>query len=669
MFDERSFRMTGTIRNTDRERSRLFAQVAAILFYFVLFVDAAAVFRKTVLLPLPVLIITLVFLNGAFIASLLTALFFARRVYIAIEHDSFRLDGRTLLAFSRKHLPIIVVAVLFAVLALLQFDTIQRFDAGLYYSPLITATETFQFNFESIFSSFALSKHPTQGFALLIGAGEMLFPKQSIGVYWVTLLVSLSGLLCLYNLIGHLMPRTTHFERAAGTAIFIFCPYVLGLFSYTTPDYYLTMFFVIMIWAFHHKLHLLCAFMALLVSFSKEPGILFASSFLLTAVIVEIVRIPGKGFSRKAIQYLWPARLLLYGFVPAFYLFYFKFYGSMNFATSVTNESPLRWDNNGIHCFGFSLPYISARLMQLLVYNFFWIPLLLGSIALLLFLYRSRKYQEDTTTTKGNHATESDTIPNPDVSDVASAAGIAVASLAYLIFTCLFITHLCPRYAVCFALPAALACVWATRQLPIRQILAAGLLSIIALLFVGQCYAELDPSINLTCRGLDIGKVTIYSPTTSWYDTQYNLSIVSEMYVHNRLYAYADDLGTQTFSRLSITENDTFVYVGLDFFEMYFVGDPIQTDHQIYWDPATGRRTYEDNIEGSFIPKYRVLSAIKLEGDVDLDLPDRFYFLNLHHASASYLDDLLRRGFEVTDSFVVENAYGSIDVYTLERID
>lgn len=664
--------MLSIIRNSDRERARLFAQVAAVLLYFVFFIDAATIFRNTDLLPFPVLIITLIVMNGAFIAALCAALIFARRVYVTRNHDSLRFDGRILFAFARKHFPVIVVAATFTILALFQFDNIQRFDAGLYYSPLITSTETFQFTFESLFSSFALSKHPTQGFAFLIGAGEMLFPKQSVGVYWVSLIVSLAALACLYNLIGHLMPRTTHFERAAGTAIFIFCPYVLGLFSYTTPDYYLTMFFVIMIWAFHHKLHLLCAFMALLVSFSKEPGILFAAAFLLTAVIFEIVRIPGKGFFHKAIRHLWPTRLLLYGFVPAFYFFYFKFYGSLNFATSVTNESPLRWDNNGIHCFGFSLPYISARLLQLLVYNFFWIPLLLGSVALLLFLYRSRKSREYTTTTKGKPATESGTVPTtttPDVSDVASAMGIAVASFAYLVFTCLFITHLCPRYAVCFALPSALVCIWAVRQLPIRQMLAAVLLSIIALLSVGQCYAELDPSINLTCRGLDIGRVTIYSPTTIWYDTQFNLSIVSEMYVHNQLYTYADNLGTQAFSQLRIKEEDTSVYVGLDFFEMYFFGDPIQTDNLIYWDPTTGRRTYQDDIEGAFIPRYHIVPADWFSSDKDLKLPDRFHFFNLHHASTTYLEDLLRRGFEVTDSFVVENAYGSIDVYTLERID
>lgn len=419
--------------------------------------------------------------------------------------------------------------------------------------------------------------------------------------------------------------------------------------------------------------------MALLVSFSKEPGILFAASFLLTAVVVEIVRLPGRGFFRKAIGYLWPTRFLLYGFVPVFYLFYFKFYGTMNFASSVTNASPLRWDNNGIHCFGFSLPYVNARLMQLLVYNFYWIPLLFGSLALLLFLYRRQKSRKNASATISDKpsteenlsagSTAMPTSPSSTESNLASVAGIAVSSFAYLVFTCLFITHLCPRYAVCFALPAALVCVWAVRQFTDRRILTHALLTIIGLLSIGQCYADIDPTINLTCRGIDIGAVTIYSPTTAWYDTQYNLDIVSEMYVHNRLYAYADDLGTQAFSRLEITENDTFVYVGLDFFEMYFVGDPIQTDHQIYWDPATGRRTYEDNIEGSFIPKYRVLSATKLEGDVELDLPDRFFFVNLHHASPSNIDNLLRRGFEVTESFVVKNAYGSIDVYTLERID
>ena len=645
-------------------RSPFFTQLAVVFFYFAFFYDAALSFRGFINLAPAVGILIAVFLNGGLVFCAAAAIVFFLR-----EKRRAGAPSTSKRPFVRDvflpRLPMLIVIVVFSVMALLQFGNLARYDAGLYYSPLITSTETFSFQLQSLLSSFALSTHPTQGFAFLIGAGEMLFPMQNVGVYAVTLVLTIASLFCLYEIISGLFPKSSSVSRALCMALFALNPYVLGLFSYTTPDYYLTIFFIILVWAFQKNWHILGMFAALLVCFSKEPGILFAASFLLTAFVVRIVRMPGAGFFRKAVAYMWPKNLLLYGFVPAIYLIYFKTLGSLNFASAVTNASPLRWDNEGIHCFGISIPYIGARLSQLLVYNFLWIALCLGlavSIFIVLKAFR-RDYSSDVKSPT-NEKNE-DVAPSKDP---AIAAGIVVSTFVYVVFSCLFITHMCPRYAVCMTFPAAIVILWAVSFLTHKRKLVIAVLSTALALFVGQCFFELDPSISLTCKGLDLGAQTIYSPTTYWYTTKSYLGCVGEYFVHNQMYTYTDDLTVEALKEMDVKDDDVIVYIFMDYMEIYLPGDPLQTEHLIYWDPVTERRTYEDNIEGAFVPLYKIVRSDSLEGEKDLKLPDQFYLMTTNHTPPEYLEDFKRRGYEITDSFTVENHIGLLHVYTFEKL-
>ncbi len=640
--------------------SPFFTQLAIIFFYFAFFYNAALSYRGFLNLAPAAAILIAVFLNGGFaLCASAAILFFLREKKSSPKIGS---SGRSFLRDSfLPRVPLLIVVTIFSILALLQFDNIARYDAGLYYTQLITATKTFQFDPGSLLQSFALSTHPTQGATFWIGAGEMLFPMKNIGVYIVTLPLTIVSFLCLYEIIGVLVPRANPIHRALGVALFAFNPYVLGLFSYTNPDYYLTLFFIILVWSFQKNWHILGMFTALLVCFSKEPGILFAASFLLTAFFMQILLSPGKGFFRKAFRLMWPKNLLLYGLVPIAYAVYFLTQGNLTFASSVTSQSPLRWDSSGIHCFGFNAPYILARALQLLVYNFFWIPLLLGAAAAAFVLIRGYRARRRS----GNAAQKS-----PAVSvdfNVPVVIGISASTYIYFFFSCLFITHLCPRYAVCVAFPAAIVSVWALTLFTQKVRVSVGLLSVIAALFIGQCYAELDPSIRLTCHRLDLGTHTIYSPTTKWYATLEYLDIVSDMFAHNQLYTYADDLTNEALKKMDIKEDDVIAYVMYEYMEIYLMGDPLQTDHPIYWDPAAQRRTYENHIEGAFVPRFRILGLDLLNGKDDLNLPDHFYLMTTNHIDLTYLEDIERRGYRTTDSFTVENNIGLLRVYTFEK--
>ena len=454
-------------------------QFALIILPFAFFFDTAVHFRGRIDLSVPTVIIFLTLLNGSVLVFSILAVF----RYIAFRKKSMLNSCANQTAWNKRflsYLPVLVVISIFTVLALCQFDNIPRYDSGLYYDALITKTNSFSFS--SLVTSFSLIDHPTQGISFFLASGEMLFPKQSVGVYGVTLILTILALLCLYQIMGRIFHIQSSWIRAAGVAVFAFCPYFLGLFSYPTPDYYVTIFFVFLIWSFAANLDYLAGFSSVLLVFSKETGILFAASFLLATMFLRIQKSPGTSFFYKSKKYIFPKKLLIYGIAPVLFILYYKFAGSFDFYASATHVSPLRWDSSSGHCFGLNPSYISVRLSQLLLYNFFWVISLMGFLTALVYLGRYRKRLKKAV---------SDTGGQPDaaageLSDSSLFAGILVSSTVYLIFTCLFITHLCPRYSVCFALPLSLISVSAVTYL-IRSRIAAGIiLSALAMLFLAQ---------------------------------------------------------------------------------------------------------------------------------------------------------------------------------------
>lgn len=620
------------------------AQFAIILAPFALFFDAAILFRGRLNLTVPAVTVILFALNGAllFLAALSSLRFFSYRKLMKESQPGDRQTRRKKLL---SYLPVTVVASVFSALAAFQFNEIPRFDAGLYYDSLITATETFTYTLDSFASSFALWTHPMQGTSLLIGIGEMLFPKQSIGVYWVTLIVTLAAIFCLYGIMGRIFPDKAPWLKAAGTAVFAFCPYVLGLFSHLSADYFSLMFFVILIYTFTEELDYLAAFMSLLLIFSKETGILFAASFLIPAILIRAGKTEGTHYLIKMKRYLLPKRLLVYSVGPLALLCYSLFSEGLTFGDATTNQTPFRWDNNGIHCFGANIYYISARLAQAIYMNFFWITTILFVAVICAYFFRRSRNKVMELTDKS--------------ADSAVIAGIVLSSLVYLVFSCLFITIMCPRYNVSFALPASVISVWAISYIWKKEAVVKIMMGGLILILLLQNYANVDPSISLGHQKLDLGYQYIYSPTKYG-----NLDYLNEMYVYNRTFAYAEDLLDQAMEKINPDESDYFLTVDADWYEIYLIGDPIQTDHLIYWDSVDMRRTYESTGAGIFLPKLSSVSSSDLLSDKELKLAGDFYFfISARKDGDAYCAALEARGYAVMDSFVVKNYLGYLTVY------
>jgi len=642
-------------------------QLAVILLPFAGFFDAALVFRGIINLSGRAAAAAFLLLNG----GVLTCAVLAVLLYPNYRKSSLS-DRADSSPFSRKKLisllPIFLVVLLFVVLALRQFGYIQRYDSQLYYSSLITGTEKFRFTLKSLLHNFCLESHPTQGFAFLIAIGEMLFPRQSVGVYGVSLLLTIAAIFCLYGIMGMIFPRTSPWIKSAGAAVFAFCPYVLGLFSYTTPDYYLLMLFVIMIWCFARRLDYLAAFLSVLVCFSKETGILFAASFLLSAMFLRIREESGSGFREKAMRYLLPKRILIYGAAPILFVLYYKFSGNITFEEASTHHSPLIWDSTGFHCFGINLPNISARLSQALIYNLFWVITLWGLAAACIYLLKQKRLRRNSGSNMANQADASRRDAGESSGpDVAIAAGIIISSCAYLIFLCLFITNLCPRYSVCYALPLSLVSVLSITSIFKNKITSGLLISCIAALFLAQSYHNLDPVLTYASPKIFEGYQYIYSPTAVWYPDSFNMNYIGEMYVYNRTYSYADDLLDKALREMNLNENDSILYVEKDWFGFYLFGSIHKTDNAVYWDPVNQRRTYDGDTKGAFVPKSILCTTEGLLGGAKINLTNDFYFFLPAGASDTYIRAFEARGYSIWDSFIVKNDVGYITVYHMQH--
>jgi hypothetical protein len=650
------WQMSSMEKTGARKRFLFFAQLAFILAPVTLFFDAALVFRGRINLSVFTAATVFVILN---IGLLLLITFSVRYFLMYLKNQKLCMSGdqRTDVRTSKKKmilscLPVTFVAGVFSVLAALQFSSLPRYDGGLYYDALITATEKFTFNPDSLVSSFTFFTHPMQGTSLLIGIGEMLFPRQVAGVYGVTLLLTIISIFCLYNIFGRIFPDKPAWLKAAGTAVFAFCPYLLGLFSHISPDYFSLMFFVILLYAFSEELDYLAAFVSLLLVFSKETGILFAASFLIPAILFRAGKAEGGKYIEKLKRYLFPRRFLLYGLAPVLFLYKVIVLKGLTYAQSNTDASPLRWDNNSLFCFGFNLGYISARMAQFVFNNFLWVITLLAAAAVLLFLFRRFKGEDLHLTGVSG--------------DIAIVAGITVSTIVFVIFSCLYITTMCPRYNVFFALPASLICVWAVSNIWKNQTIVKIAIGGVIVLFLLQNYFNLDPSLSLGNQKIDMGYEYIYSPTEDY--SFMDLSNIGEMYVYNHTYTYYDDLLEQAMAKIKPDANSHFLTIDTDWYETYLIGDPNQTKHFIYWDPVNLKRTYDNKRDGVFLPKLLSFTGSDIISAKSLDLPADFYLiLTAREDVNKYCGALESRGYDIKDSFVAENYLGYLTVFHFVR--
>ncbi len=200
----------------------------------------------------------------------------------------------------RRKVPIILLLVISVALRLPMIGTFQRWDAGEYFYTIGTSVQDYTFTLSDFLYNFSVAYHLNYGFTSFIAIPLFINARSVEAVTIWQIVFSILAILALYQIF-----RTDFgFRRsksAVGALMVGNVPIFLGLSAYCTPDYYVVLFFIFALYFEAKKLHILEAFMILMMCFTKENSALIVFGYYGVKILYRFI-IAGKLVGqRKAI--------------------------------------------------------------------------------------------------------------------------------------------------------------------------------------------------------------------------------------------------------------------------------------------------------------------------------------------------------------------------------
>lgn len=343
-------------------------------------------------------------------------------------HYVKRITKEQAIAFIKDNKEIAAFLFFSILIRIPMLGTIQKWDGGEYYYSLGTACKNFNFTFQSLFDYFRLCNHSCMGFSLIMGIGEFLNPRGGYGVQIELLILTIVALYCLYKMYANVWLGCTKMTAVLLTAVVSVMPLFYGTYAYVNTDYFLTLFFIFMIYAEYKQQYILMTFFAIIVSQSKETGVIVILGYLGMRILWEFVTGEG-GLIKKTKNVLHQPVLMTALLAAACYAYQIFLMGSVSAWTKESDavKTPL-WSNTGSECFGFNTGYIVWRMKQYFVSNFLWIFTGLLIVSLLYLL--CRKYKNKKKAASGTYV------------------GLIGTLIAFILFGSLYITAGLNRYNV-----------------------------------------------------------------------------------------------------------------------------------------------------------------------------------------------------------------------------
>ena len=253
--------------------------------------------------------------------------------------------------------------------AVLSYDPIMfvfKYDGTLYYEAADAASMY-------SLSSLAYYGHMSQGAALIITFFvKLLAGNTGAGIYLANVTVMCVGGLAFYGILKKIVPERTDSLYVLLTAIYIFSPYVLGMSSYLSMDFYCTCLFLPVIYFTVSEQWLLQVVCGALFACTKEPGIVIYGAICLCVLLQDFKKTKWKVFTHSRyygmamVAALWLATLMVIGI----------------------------W-NAGDSRVGSDLGYALRKLSVLYVLNFTWIfvPIILLGFGAMMFCFKKEAKQ------------------------------------------------------------------------------------------------------------------------------------------------------------------------------------------------------------------------------------------------------------------------------------
>jgi hypothetical protein len=550
------------------------------------------------------------------------------------------------LKYIKRNRMIFILCAVFIVLAAFQFDVIPRGDGNFYYGRLMFNTDKYENTLKSFINDFIIWDHAIHGLCLFLAIGEMIFPRQVVGVYGVSLILTVVSFLCLYGTLGRLFPRTSNVTKSIGTAVLMFNPYILGLFTYINPDYFVCVFTVIMVYCYLKDFKILFVFFGAVLAITKEPGAMIYCVFIATAVLTEFIKCKEANIQERIRKIILSIKNLAYMVPPVMFLFFFTVTNRIAADTSGIKPSRLfTWDNQGIECFGFNPKYILDRLIQLFVSNSIWLTSAVCICGLAVYIYRLNGKRQI-------YLLEQKNIP--------AFMGILGILAAYTAFMCLFIIGLCPRYATLSGYWLSIFAFASVHVLFRRKAARNIVLGALALIFLVQTYYNIDPYMRLNSFYLHSGKRFIYGAV--YKDVPRGWAGDSRNY--NYEHTFYESLLKSILRQIDPDEDIIIVQAIATHAEINLCG----VETSIYWNTRTKKRTYDYKDPDSIYLKVPVLN--NPEEVQTYVYPDTFYLLTIpffENYTPQFLKEFEKRNYSVSDTYKAENTVGLMTVYKMSK--
>jgi len=628
------FSIINKIKDIAEKKSRILFELTIVMGIIGLFATVAILTAKSrAVYSGPGIILLAVFMDLSTIICCLL---------ITVKH--FKDICKRYLNYIKRNPLIFMLCTVFIVLAAFQFNLLPRGDANLYYGRLMFNAEKYQNTLESFVKDYIIWGHVIQGLSLFLAIGEMLFPRLVMGVYGVTLILTIISFLCLYGILGKFFPKTSKITKSLATAILIFNPYILGLFTYINPDYYACVFTVIMVYCYLKKFNILFIFFATVNALTKEPGIMIYCAFIGAALLTEFLRCEEKNFLKRSRKTILSVKNMAY-IIPLilFLIFYMITVKQVIDNPRFEAKTSFHWDNNGIDCFGFNLKYITDRLIQFFVSNSIYVTSIVCICGFFVYIYKLLRKRSIKLLSSVN---------------MPAFMGLIAILGSYTIFTCLLLNRLCPRYVTIGGFWLAVFAFASVHVLFRWKIVRNIVLGVLAILFLIQTYYNIDPYMHFRAYYIYTGKRFLYGAVYKEVDGKW----AGDSRNFNNEFTLYDSLLQSVLRQINPDEDTIIAQMMVPHDETMING----LETRVYWNTRTKKRTFDYKDPDSIFLKVPIIyTPDEVQKYV---YPDVFYLLTVPYFDGyktQFLEEFEKRDYYITDMYKAENLVGMMTVYQM----
>lgn len=607
------------------------ATLTFINFWFAIFVDSIFAY-KNFKITHPETIVYLVVTNVSFVVFLIATIKKSK----ATNKTKKPLSIKNI--FNRYY-PLIILLGIITVLAVINYRNVAVYDAHLYYGAYVKAFELFEQNIRTAIGSFILWGHVFVGTALFLAPIETLMMGEMYGVYIGNTILFCVTLVIFYKLLEEYFAKPNKFFITFIVGVFAFMPYSFSLVTYFSPDFYLELYLIWLMYAYKKDNQLMVSFIGFLLCFTKDTGAFVYGFFMLSTYAFECFsRHKHTGFKWWKFKNMPFGKFVLW-LIPAG-LYGICFFEKPKYQLQV-------FSGGGMLTFGINPYDIKLQVMQSFVFGFRWLIIAIAAVALIVYIIKKsmKKYER---------------VTNIEYAPLLYS-NIATSLLLTLMLSVFTLSH-CPRYTnplnVAYAMILGVSLSVIFYNLDVLKNIVALFMSIIML---GQVYYTIDPTIRKNCTYINTGCHKIFNiGNLNGNVEQFSYDLLGDYYVYNNEYSLYSDLMRKVLKHINPKKDIKISVFDLYYYEMHIAG----VQYPINWDTKHKRQTYAENENTINVSAY----SVDLQAGVDSTPKKVYLVVPARRDATEALKTYASIGYELVDTYVASNQYGNVILYTFNKL-